>query len=237
MINDDNQDEYILDYIYGELNEFELAIFEKKRASDSDFAVLVLIIKALVEKRNKEIRKEMTIFMKNADYILETYKLNSHVEKNSMSSILSQKYHLPIKLLVSYHEIDSSYLIGLKSHLSTLIFEKKILVWTTDDILAGQEIERIIWNKLNEVDVVVLLISSDFIGSDFHRINILEAVMQKKMKVIPVYLRPFDCNGLPFSKLETLPNDKKQPRFISSWFDLDEAWLNVVKGIRKSIFE
>ncbi|HEX9000398.1 MAG TPA: hypothetical protein VGB07_10905, partial [Blastocatellia bacterium] len=54
----------------------------------------------------------------------------------------------------------------------------------------------------------------------------------KEAVVIPIILSACDWQGTPFSKLQALPKDAKP---IKSWNDRDEAWLDVVRGLRKVI--
>jgi hypothetical protein len=50
--------------------------------------------------------------------------------------------------------------------------------------------------------------------------------------VIPVILRPCDLEGSPFMKLQALPKNLK---LVTQWDDQDEAFLNVVQGIRRAV--
>ena len=51
-------------------------------------------------------------------------------------------------------------------------------------------------------------------------------------RVIPIILKPCDWQGTPFSKLQGLPKDCKP---VTTWDDRDEAFLNVVQGLRKAV--
>lgn len=51
-------------------------------------------------------------------------------------------------------------------------------------------------------------------------------------RVIPIILKPVDWKDTPFSKLQVLPQDGKP---INTWDNQDEAFLNVVQGIRRAV--
>ena len=84
--------------------------------------------------------------------------------------------------------------------------------------------------------IILLLISADFIHSDFcYRIEMNQAIDRhdaREARVIPILLRPTDWQGTPFSKLEALPKDGKA---VTSWPNIDEAFLDIVQGIRQAI--
>ena len=50
--------------------------------------------------------------------------------------------------------------------------------------------------------------------------------------VIPIILRPADWQETPLGRLQALPKNGKP---ITSWKNQDEAFLDVVKGIRKLV--
>ena len=52
--------------------------------------------------------------------------------------------------------------------------------------------------------------------------------------MIPVILRPADWRGAPFGKLQALPRNAKP---VTRWADRDEAFLDIVEGIRKAVEE
>jgi hypothetical protein len=52
------------------------------------------------------------------------------------------------------------------------------------------------------------------------------------VKVIPIILRPVHWEYTPFRKLQALPTDAKP---ITCWHSLDEAFLDIVNGILRTI--
>jgi hypothetical protein len=91
---------------------------------------------------------------------------------------------------------------------------------------------------LKTAQLILLLISSDFIASDYcWGIELQEAIRRHQAGeacVIPLLIRPVDWKQALFSHLQALPRDNKA---ISSWSNRDEALTNVVEGIRQALAE
>lgn len=143
-----------------------------------------------------------------------------------------------LKIFYSYSHKDEAYRLSLESHLSILSRKNVISGWSDRDITAGQEWKRKIDENIKSADLIILLVSSDFIASDYCFDIEMEAAMQRHEKlesiVIPVILRPSDWSDTPFARLQALPKDAKP---VSKWENEDEAWLNVVEGLKAKIEE
>ena len=91
---------------------------------------------------------------------------------------------------------------------------------------------------LNSAEVILLLISSDFIASEYcHEIEMKRAMERHESgeaRVIPVILRSVDWSGLIFSKLQAAPKDGAP---VTKWADRDEAFMNVAQAIRAAVAE
>ncbi|MEM7794112.1 MAG: TIR domain-containing protein [Cyanobacteria bacterium P01_C01_bin.118] len=87
---------------------------------------------------------------------------------------------------------------------------------------------------LKRADIILLLISADFIASDYcYEIELQQAMERHQAgeaRVIPIILRPADWQNTPFSELQAFPTNAKP---ITSWSDRDEAWLNVEMLLEK----
>ncbi len=138
------------------------------------------------------------------------------------------------KLFYSYAHKDETMRDKLATHLKILQRQEKITVWYDRQIGAGDEWERQITTHLNSADIILLLISPDFMASDFcYNIEMERAIKRHNAReavVIPVILRPTDWTGVSFSKLQALPKNAKP---VTLWPDEDEAYLNIAEGIRK----
>ena len=140
-----------------------------------------------------------------------------------------------ISIFISYSHRDDEWRQELDTHLSGLRRQGVISVWHDRWILAGKEWAREINHNLNDADLILLLISPDFIASDYcYDIEMKRAVERHDADeaiVIPIILRSCDWKDAPFRKLQTLPRDAKP---IKSATDRDEAFTKVVAGIREA---
>lgn len=147
---------------------------------------------------------------------------------------------MSLKLFYCYAHEDRRLRDALAKHLGILGRQDLISDWHYRDINAGQEWAKEIDTNLNMADVILLLISSDFVHSDYcYSIEMKRALERHEngtARVIPIILRHCDYEGAPFSKLQALPTDAI-PVTDRKWRSLDEAFLSVVQGIRKAVGE
>jgi WD40 repeat protein len=143
-----------------------------------------------------------------------------------------------IKLFFSYSHKDEDIRNELANHLDILKRQRVILTWYDRQIGAGTEWANQIDENLKKADIILLLVSSYFIASDYCYDIELEIAMKrheaKEALVVPIILRPVDWSGAPFAKLQAFPKDAKA---ITTWQDKHEAFVNVAQGIRKAITE
>lgn len=143
-----------------------------------------------------------------------------------------------VKIFFCYAHEDEALLKKLKNHLRPLEREGLIQMWHDRDIHPGMEWEKEIDRQLTEAQVILLLISPDFMNSDYcYGIEMRRAIERHKRneaRVIPIILRPIYWQGAPFGKLQALPADAK-PIVSSSWHDQDEALYDVTEGIHRVI--
>ncbi|QDL09236.1 hypothetical protein DP113_16150 [Brasilonema octagenarum UFV-E1] len=141
-----------------------------------------------------------------------------------------------IKVFISYHQNDEDFREELEKHLKSLEREKTIISWSDRKIVAGQEFKGEINKYLNQAGLILLLVSPDFIASDYHwTVEVTRALEQNaagKATVIPVLLRYADWETPPIDKLSPLPRNREP---IKSWNDRDKAFLEVINGIREAI--
>ncbi len=136
----------------------------------------------------------------------------------------------------SYSHKDEELRKKLEVHLTLLKRQGKIRAWSFRQILAGQEWENKIDENLAAADVILLLVSPDFLASDYcwdvEMKRALERHEAGTARVIPIILRSVDWSQAPFAKLQALPRDA---RAVMSWPNLDEAFHNVAQGLRAAI--
>src|SRR5260370_31074005 len=145
---------------------------------------------------------------------------------------------MALKLFYSYSTKDEELREQLETHLSLLRRQNIIEEWHFRKIVAGRNIDDDIDKNLDAADIILLLVSADFLDSEYcwnrEMTRALERQHLGEVLVIPVIVRPCDWSGAPFAKLEALPRDAKP---ITTWSNRDEAWTDVAKGLRASINE
>jgi hypothetical protein len=121
----------------------------------------------------------------------------------------------------------------LATHLALLERQHVISAWHDRKIGAGSEWKDAIDSNLEAADIILLLISADFLASDYCYAVEMQRAMQKHQEksavVIPVLLRPCDLKGAEFMKLQGLPRDLKP---VTTWQNQDQAFTDIVLGIR-----
>jgi TIR domain len=141
-----------------------------------------------------------------------------------------------VEIFFSYAHEDEALRDKLAKHLKLLEREGIIKAWHDRDITAGEEWKNAIDSHLESANIILLLISADFLASDYcYDIEMkrsLERHDRKEARVIPVILRSVDWQSSPFGKLNALPKDGKA---VTSWENIDEAFTDVVKGLRRVI--
>jgi tetratricopeptide (TPR) repeat protein len=143
---------------------------------------------------------------------------------------------VPAQLFYSYSHKDEKLRDRLEVHLSALKREGLISGWHDRKIGAGTEWKNAIDDNLKAASIILLLVSPDFLASDYCYDVELKFAMEQHEKgqarVIPVILQPCDWNTSIFAKLQALPKDAKP---ITKWDNRNDAFLNVVKGIREAL--
>ncbi len=141
-----------------------------------------------------------------------------------------------VKLFLSYSLKDQHFANQLMKHLTLLQRQGVLDVFYDREIRTGSEWANEIGLALEEAQIILLLISADFLASDYaYDMEVRRAIAKHENGeaiVIPVVVRPVDFQESPFEKMQVLPRDGRP---ISQWPSQDEAWLDVVNGIRNAI--
>jgi len=142
---------------------------------------------------------------------------------------------MPIKIFCCYAHEDKEMLKKLETHLKSLEREGLVDVWNDRDISPGTEWEPEISKHLNEADIILLLISPYFIASEYiygvEMKRALERHSKGEARVIPIILEYVHWQIEPLRKLQAVPTDAK-PVMSTNWYTVNEAFLDVVNGIR-----
>jgi serine protease AprX len=142
----------------------------------------------------------------------------------------------PVRVMYSYSHKDETYKQELHTYLAPQRREGLIEVWQDRQILPGSEFDKDIAQALEESDIIILLVSANFIESEYCWSKEMTRAVQRhdegKARVVPVIVKPADWKNAPFGKLNALPKDG-QP--VTTSKNPDEAWVNVAEGIRRLV--
>ena len=142
----------------------------------------------------------------------------------------------PVDLFYSYAHEDEKLRDELDGHLALLRRKGVIRPWHDRGIVPGQKWDEAIDAQLSTADLILLLVSMDFLNSDYiwgkELATALARAERGDASVVPVLLRAVDIEDAPFAKLQGLPTDLRP---VTSWPNRDEAWADVAKGIRRTV--
>jgi hypothetical protein len=151
---------------------------------------------------------------------------------------------MAVQIFISYDQEDEGLLKRLETHLVPLKRQGIINIWHDRNISAGTEWKKAISEHLNTAQIILLLISPDFMASEYLNSIEVDRAMERHergdARVIPVLLKSSYWEIERFHKLKALPIDAKlkaTPVISSRWHDEDEAFVNVVEGIHKVALE
>jgi internalin A len=139
-----------------------------------------------------------------------------------------------VRVAFSYSHKDEELRDQLETHLKLLQRQGVISTWHDRKILGGQNWAGVIDDNFKRAELILLLVSADFLASDYCYETEMKMALEREAKgearVVPVILRACDWKGALFGKLQGFPKDMKP---VTSWPNRDEAWTDVAAGIRK----
>jgi hypothetical protein len=139
----------------------------------------------------------------------------------------------PIEVFISYAHKDEKLQSSLAAALASLQRQGLISLWHDREIAAGAEWRQEIDTHINSAQIILVLVSPDFVASDYCYDREMKRALERHehgdARVIPIILRPVDWQGTPFGKLQALPRDGKP---VTQWPDRDAAFVDIARGIR-----
>jgi len=172
---------------------------------------------------------------KNARQALPEFR-----EEKEMISALdtSKPNEKKIKLFISYAHKDEALRERLDIELKNIQRSLPLEYWHDRNLLAGSLVHQEILKQLQQADIVLLLISPDFVASDYCFSKEMEIALkqyeQGKNLVIPVIIRKTaDWHNYAIGNHTALPKDGRP---LKQWqLDEDEFWADVQTGIRRCV--
>jgi hypothetical protein len=155
---------------------------------------------------------------------------------SGMPAAASQSRGVPV--FCSYSHKDEALRAELQTHLKALERAGLVSVWHDRRIAAGSEWETEIRERLEQARIILLLVTADFIASDYCWDLEMERALARHRagdaRVIPVILEPAYWRLAPFACLQALPRGGVP---VTSWPNRDEAFESIVSGVKEAAEE
>lgn len=214
-------------YLRGDIDTPRWLSVLEVAVGDSNFVSYLKLCNAAKMGLTKIVMKDGSVeLVKNFDYLLD---------RNTPQ---------PLKVFLSYSHNDLQLMRRLDVHLAPLKRIEKIESWNDRDILPGLDWDSTIRKQLNEADIILLLITADFVASEYiwekELKFALEKMKQGKCRLIPILLQPVDFSELPFAETQMIPSEEKGRGDllpITLWTNPEEGFAIVAKEIRRVINE
>lgn len=171
----------------------------------------------------------------------------------NFSAILPTAPQRAKRVFLSYSHQNTPWLGRLRTHLAGLRRDKRIETWDDKEILPGDLWDNAIRQNLEKADVFILLLSADFIASDYiwnnELPNALDGFRKRNAIVIPILFEPLDLGGLSvvsestgsqpvykISDFEIIPkNANGHLQAVSLWPNQEEALAKIAERIREAV--
>jgi hypothetical protein len=138
------------------------------------------------------------------------------------------------RVFFSYSHADEVLRDRLEVALTMLKRQGVIETWHDRRIAPGDDFAGEIDAELERADIVLLLVSPDFLASDYcYDVEMRRALERHdagEAAVVPVILRPCQWHDAPFGKLLATPRDGKP---VTKHADLDDAFLEIANAIKQ----
>ncbi len=148
---------------------------------------------------------------------------------------MERKSSRSLELFYCYAREDRALRDELNKQLTDSRRSGLITTWYDGEIIPGTPWEKEIKTHLKNAHVILLLVSADFISSDYCYGKEMQSAMKRhnanEARVVPILLRPTVCNNAPFNVLQMLPSDALP---VTSWINRDEALANVAQRHKQS---
>lgn len=143
------------------------------------------------------------------------------------------------KVFISYSHLDKEYLTDIQRHFKP--FLNQIDFWDDSKIQPGQKWKNEIRNAIDETKVAILLLSTDFLGSDFITSNELPPLLESAEKdgtvILIVILKP--CLFEEFYELNQFQamNPPNHPVSKMDINEREELFVNLVRQTKRVLNE
>ncbi|MGJ5634530.1 COR domain-containing protein, partial [Nostoc sp. CALU 1950] len=142
------------------------------------------------------------------------------------------------QVFISYSHQDQEWLTKLQKHLKPMIRNQNMVVWDDTKIQPGAEWRKEIENALAAAKVAVLLVSPDFLASDFIAEDelppLLDAAEAKGLTIIWIPLSFCSYDETEIEKYQSA-HPPNQPLDSLNSAQENQAWVDICKKIKAAV--
>ncbi|NUQ26327.1 MAG: TIR domain-containing protein [Saprospiraceae bacterium] len=145
-----------------------------------------------------------------------------------------------VNLFFIYSRKDAELRKRLEIHLHSLKRKNYINLWHDGEIIPGQDWQKQISIALSKADIILILVSVDFIASDYcYEIEMTKALERHKLGevvIVPIILKDCDWHDTPIGELQALPSNG-DPIIGGNWKDPESGFRDTVVRLKQLIEE
>ena len=139
-----------------------------------------------------------------------------------------------MKVFISYSHADAKWLKALQTHLAPLQRRGTIDFWDDTKIRPGMEWRKEIEAALDRARVAVLLVSADFLASEFianhESPRLLASAANQGVKIMSLILRPCSFDTTELAKYQAV-NDPNRPLSAMSEHEAETVLASLAKAL------
>ena len=141
-----------------------------------------------------------------------------------------------VEVFCVYAQKDEPLQRALKMHIDNTDYEKYKLKWRERLVEPGVDWTQEFDPQINSTQLVLLLISIDFLDSRYSYGRELARALERhragEVRIIPIILRAVHWQNQPFANLQVLP---REARPISAWEDKDKVFSEIARALLKTL--
>lgn len=152
---------------------------------------------------------------------------------------------LPTKIFISYCHENDKHFKALMSHLGAIAKFNNIEIFTDQKVDIGQDLDGVIQENLQNSDIVVCLVSTEYLNSDYCIRKELEVAIDKQTiddsKIFPIIVEECIWKRTYFGKIKCAPQDggpiSKYENISSIYLDVVDQLMSQIENNRSSAIE
>lgn len=186
-----------------------------------------------------ELSEGIYLYKHREPKIQVTFKIDRERHTIEFLHVVAPVTEVVKPLFVSYSHKDEQWLLELKRFLAPLEKKELIKIWDDNQIQAGADWEEEIKRELSEAKAALLLVSQDFLTSEFiaeiELPYLLDAAKNKDLTILWVAVRPSTVEDTELKDYQALHKDP--PLNALDDAARDKAYLQIYERLKAVVAE